>query len=251
MSPEHKELVEPVRAYLLGKLDDQAATELELRYFTDRRVFLRIRDIETSLIQDYLSDHLSPGDRDRFESRYLRVPEMRQRLEEVRRLNEKRAAAMAFPRGLAALAAGVLLASAGGAWYLAKRREAPPPQVTRVIPALPPAPAVTLPLSPGLKMGGEARTRELKLPSPPALVRLILELPGQATPIDCTVQISKPDSDPPVIWTSPAPLRSTPATGGQVVTVDFESTILSTGDYIAHALGPDGQIRESYVFQAR
>src|SRR6266566_694368 len=86
MNPDHIVLIEPVRAYLLGKLDDQTASVLEQRYFTDRSFFLRVREIETALIQDYVAGRLASTDKHLFENRYLTVPEMRRRLEEVRRL---------------------------------------------------------------------------------------------------------------------------------------------------------------------
>jgi multidrug efflux pump subunit AcrA (membrane-fusion protein) len=100
-------------------------------------------------------------------------------------------------------------------------------------------------------MGGGIQSKELTLPVAPGTVRLVLELPGQTTALDCTVRIAKPDGDPPVVWTSPAPIKSTASATGQIVTVDLNSTILRAADYIVQAIGPDGQTRERYVFRAR
>ena len=81
MPRRHKECV---KAYLLGFLDEIEAAQIEAKYFADSAYFQWVQDVETELIGDYLAGRLKPEDRGRFESRYLTVPEMRKRLEEVR-----------------------------------------------------------------------------------------------------------------------------------------------------------------------
>src|ERR1035438_9155246 len=87
MKMNHK-LREPVRAYLLGALVGREARAIEERYFGDRAFFLWVRAIEVGLIEDYLDGKLSPAHVQRFESRYLQVADLRQRLEEVRQRHE-------------------------------------------------------------------------------------------------------------------------------------------------------------------
>lgn len=83
MKTEHI-VSEPVRSYLLGQLADHEATALEEKYFMDRSFFLRVRAVEQGLIEDYLENRLPRSEREQFESRYLKVPALQQRLEEVR-----------------------------------------------------------------------------------------------------------------------------------------------------------------------
>jgi hypothetical protein len=69
---------------LLGQLADDEAAALEEKYFIDRAFFLRVQAVEQGLIEDYLENRLPRSERAQFESRYLTVPALRQRLEEVR-----------------------------------------------------------------------------------------------------------------------------------------------------------------------
>lgn len=83
METEHI-VSEPVRAYLLGQLEGAEAVALEEKYFMDRSFFLRVQAIEQRLIEEYLENRLPRSERRQFESRYLKIPALRQRLEEVR-----------------------------------------------------------------------------------------------------------------------------------------------------------------------
>ena len=78
MSPE------AVRSYLLGTLEEGEAASVEEKYFTDRNFFLFVQGVETALIEDYLSGRLAPSVKGHFEARYLSIPDLRQRVEEVR-----------------------------------------------------------------------------------------------------------------------------------------------------------------------
>src|ERR1700736_2505587 len=84
MSSEHTVVMEPVRAYLLGNLDEAASASLEERYFTERAWLLRIQEIETALINEYLDGGMSSPDRVMFERKYLCAPALLARVEEVR-----------------------------------------------------------------------------------------------------------------------------------------------------------------------
>ena len=73
-----------MRSYLLGTSTKRAASSIEERYFTDRGFFLFVQAVETALIEDYLAGRLAPSTKKRFESRYLAVPDLRRRLDEIR-----------------------------------------------------------------------------------------------------------------------------------------------------------------------
>src|SRR5882757_5684418 len=75
---------EPVKAYLLGILDEGKAAEVEQKYFTDRAFFLFAQQEEQRLIEDYLADRLPPAEVRQFELRYLSVPELRDKVEQLR-----------------------------------------------------------------------------------------------------------------------------------------------------------------------
>lgn len=84
MQSDHKS-AESMRAYLLGQLSDHEAAALEEQYFVNRDCFLRIQSEENALIADYLDDSLPKSEKDAFETRYLHVPELERKVEEVRR----------------------------------------------------------------------------------------------------------------------------------------------------------------------
>ena len=70
---------------MLGKLSDDEAASLEEEYFTNRDYFLKIQAEEKTLIADYLDGKLQSADKHYFESRYLQVPLLQRKVEEVRR----------------------------------------------------------------------------------------------------------------------------------------------------------------------
>ena len=118
METEHK-VSGTVKAYLLGQLEGDEAAALEEKYFMDRSFFLQVQGIEQQLIEEYLGNRLPSDQREQFESRYLQVPALRQRLAEVR---EEMARSVSTPRSESAwawrvaFAACLLLAVGTIAW---------------------------------------------------------------------------------------------------------------------------------------
>ncbi len=108
--------MKPVRAYLLGTLEPAEAAAFEDRYFADDAVFAELKDAEDRLIADFLAGRLSPRDQKLFEARYLRVPELRQKLDAAR-AGSKPAARRQFGLAWAAAAATLLVVAAGAIWY--------------------------------------------------------------------------------------------------------------------------------------
>jgi hypothetical protein len=74
------------RRYLLGLASEDEAAAVEHEYFADQDAVDRIAAAEDDLIEDYLADQLSRGDRERFERDYLASPPHRVRVETIRRL---------------------------------------------------------------------------------------------------------------------------------------------------------------------
>ena len=67
--------------YLLGDLSEAEQERLEEDFFCDNDLFFELLDTEDQLTSDYLNGHLSPADRDRFERRFLSLPDRRRSLE--------------------------------------------------------------------------------------------------------------------------------------------------------------------------
>jgi hypothetical protein len=60
--------------YWLGDLPPAEKDQLEENYFVDDDLFVELLDAKDQLISDYLGGQLSPGDRERFERRFLTMP---------------------------------------------------------------------------------------------------------------------------------------------------------------------------------
>src|ERR1035441_7497471 len=117
---------------------------IEERYFTDRAFFLSVQSVETALIEDYLSERLSPSSKKRFESRYLAVPELRRRVDEVRKKQVPVQIVGGQLRGarLRLVAAALLLCLGGSALWLYRDR-----MRLLSLPRSPLIPSITSPIS--------------------------------------------------------------------------------------------------------
>jgi hypothetical protein len=69
-----------LRQFLLGKVDDEERQRLESLYLTDSTMRERVLAVEQELIEDYLEDSLSPGDREEFLLRYGQTAEQQRKL---------------------------------------------------------------------------------------------------------------------------------------------------------------------------
>src|SRR5262245_53902627 len=111
--------------YLLGDLSPAQQDSLEEKFFTENDLFIELLDAEDQLIGDYLDGRLSTDDRERFERRFLTLPELRSEVEIARHIRAERSAqvitepatpsgrALAWPQKLInALRANMVLAGA-------------------------------------------------------------------------------------------------------------------------------------------
>jgi CHAT domain-containing protein len=84
---------EAIRKYLLGELlDAEQECALEERLLTDDDFCEQIEIAEDELIEGYLGDELSPGEREQFEQNFLSTTERRQKLSVARSINRYAAA---------------------------------------------------------------------------------------------------------------------------------------------------------------
>ena len=77
-----------IRQFLLGKLDDERAAQLEERIFVEPDIAEEVRIIESELIADYQLGNLSREERSCFEKKYLSSPAGRRMVEDEKALNE-------------------------------------------------------------------------------------------------------------------------------------------------------------------
>jgi len=240
---------EPVRSYLLGMVEESSAVSVEERYFTDRRFFLFVQAMETALIQDYLAGRLAAPEKIRFEARYLSVPDLRRRLEEVRAATPPAPVAcrQAHPNRLLMAAAIILLCVAAVAFwgYNHRLRSDALSGPVRARPSL-----ATLSLSPGL-LKGDASAAKLAPPTRQGDVLLVLEIPGRAIQTLCSSQVSQalPKGSWKRVWSTSKPVWSTSSPGGQELALRVDASVLVRGDYLVEVTGADGNVHETYYFR--
>jgi hypothetical protein len=247
MFTQHK-LAEPVKSYLLGKLDDDQAEALETRCSTDPAFSQQVRDAEAELIGQYLKGALPQSERKQFEARYLEAPELKKRVEEVRsRRPAARPVFLPVPWEIALPA--LVLACWGIAWLHWRGQPQRPPKNAHNLGTLRPVAPLAVHLAPGLSKGGEPGQVELAAAAG-RRVRLSLELPGRKSPVDCRVALAviAADGSRRTAWTSP-PLQSGRAGTSQEVSVELDSRLLLLGNYVAEVATVEGAVLETYAFR--
>lgn len=244
--------MEPVRAYLLGVPGEPDAAGLEERYFTDPDFLRQMNDSEQILIEDYLENRLSGLDRERFEGRYLVIPELTRRLGEVRAEHAPRWRPTLLRL---ALAAAALLAVGAGGWSL-WQHSSPLLQGTARTGTPVQMAALEIRVSPGSVKGfgggNGGKTGEFSIPPGTRQVRLVFELPGRSGALDLVVRLRKVNADGgrSLVWTS-LPTRSGVAGTGGELKVLPDAGVLLPADYIAELVTTEGVVLESYAVRIR
>jgi hypothetical protein len=238
-----------VKSYLLGEIDDDRAAELEEEYFTSPTFLAQMKTVEDSLIGEYLDGRLHGSWLINFEQRYLRVPELIERLDAVRKTRH----ANIRPRSrinISYLAAAAILIVACGALVWRQQHSSlnqPRPSVAQFVP---PLAVFSIHLTPGVQKGAGGMV-EFSLPAAATKIALLLELPGRTQPVDVIVKLSAivADGRGNPVWHSDGAIRSEPALGGQSLNVGLNSVLLQPGDYILEAESASGDVLETYVFR--
>ena len=111
--------------YLLGKLGEDEAEAVAERFFASDEWFAEVEDAENVLVETYLDEGLTADDRQRFESRFLSSPPLRERVEleralRLRALGQRRGPA-SRPARLLPWAAALVFGLAGGGLALQER----------------------------------------------------------------------------------------------------------------------------------
>jgi hypothetical protein len=266
-----------IRRYLLGDLDEAAATALEDRYVADPAVLEDVRAAEDALIEAFLDGRLSPAERLRFEAHYLASPIHRDRVAIAQALHQRTepmasAAASAPFYGWMALAAAVVLASL---WIVARGGPAPQqavgpqpapsrpgasvpaPAPAPVAPPVPaPAPATSpgqspvrallaLTLSPITTRGSEQEP----VVRPAGPVDLALALEGAPAATDRAYDVELQTVDGRVVWRGRSRVAGTGS--GLLTTVRLPVDTLPADDYVLVIATPARDERGRYVLRLR
>ncbi len=240
-----------MRSYLLGQLPDDQAAALEEEYFSDRDFFLKIQAAETALIAEYLDGRLPTPAKHYFESRYLQIPLLRRKVEEVRHQRSVISATRTsvWTSWRVAFAAVPLIIILGlGIWAYRSHRAA---ELVASNQPHPTQSVIAIRISPGSVKGLDSKPTQFDPPISGSSIKLVLELPGQSSPAQYQVRISNVNSDGRWIpvWNSPEPLVSLGGGDGQALTIKIEGALLQPGDYVVEATSSDGRIRETYVYR--
>jgi hypothetical protein len=261
------------RRYLLGQASEEEASGLELEYFADETAVDRMAAVEDDLIEDYLSDQLTPDEYLQFERHYLASPDHRRRVGTIRRLTAaaSRSGARApvkatvsrnRPYHWLALAAALLVV-VGTAWMfrpgrherstLSENRPAAPsaPEGRSTQAASPPSAAArvfALSLPPaGVRGVNDAAS--LRIPEGTDVVALRLEGEGASMTAGRAVIRTVTGND---VWAGPA-ITATDLPAGVVAQVNIAPDRLNVDDYIVTLFGTDpaGVERERYRYFLR
>lgn len=241
-----------MRSYLLGQLRDDQAAALEEEYFSNRDCLLKIQTAETALIADYLDGTLTSAEKQRFEDRYLKVPLLQKKVEDVRRQrNALKPAPQPISRGWRiAFALAVVFVIGLGIWVYRLKTAGPPGIAAGILPSQVHS-VIGVRISPGQTKGENTKQVQFLAPESGSTINLILELPGQFSPVQCQVRIflvgSNRDWVP--VWSSTEPLSSSRDGDSQVLTLQIGGSLLQPGDYVVEVKSPDGQVQEEYVYR--
>ncbi len=276
-SDEDKRIVR----YLLADLPQPEAEQLEERYFCEPPFFNRVTDLEEELIRRYLDGKLSPSDVSRFEGKYSRIPELRQKVDFVRHLRAE--AGLLLPdrqvflpgktsrwdwvlRPAVAIPvfASVPVLVALGFWLAAEnarlRNDVAHLRISGVeiranrdnsSSTSSSEGIVTLILFPGLeKSVGNDQRRRVTWNSGLKEIRIQLELPGLTDdlPLALEVMLVEPNGRRPVLNRNA--LRTIATTSGRALIFIARPEELPPGDYLAFVKRIQGvdDILESYSF---
>jgi hypothetical protein len=240
-----------LRRYVLGDLDEGLRVELEELLLTDPEAFEALGVIEDELLEEYLEGAGAASERRRLEERFLTTAERRRRLSLVRALKDRASnpdrrpkveavparteeTRVVWPRAWAetlverlrparwqpawvAVAAVLAVSLAGNAWLLSGHQ--PPLGRSRTN-------ATTLALASGL-LRAEGSLPRIAVPPDAAVVRLLLDLPGDDYPVYRAVLL---DDEGEEIWAA-SKLRAEVAGGRAAVALLVPAELLPRGDY--------------------
>jgi len=235
--PDRHNSIEAVKSYLLGTIGDRDAEALELKYFSDPQFLEWVKQAETELIGEYLDGVLPAAQKQQFEERYLKLPELHQRYQEVVSSRARQAESASGFHWRYSFGAAFIALVVFSPWIVWKLRSHAPAAVEN-------GPVLTVQLTPGI-VKGDAREVEFAAPRR-GRVHFSLELAGQKSPVDCFVTLRAVDGGDaaPAVWSSPV-IRS----ANQRIDFEISALILRPSDYLFRAQDAGGAALGTYFFR--
>jgi hypothetical protein len=217
--------------YLLGQLNDEESTQVEIRYFKSSEFLEEIEVAELELIEQYLDCTLSDEDRKSFEKKYLTSPTLREKVVIAEALRLRR------PRGevvwIYALVAATTLMAILAAWSL--NRNSRLNETTRAVERelererkkspLRPVVVAAFSLTPGSTRELASRQR-ITIPADASVLRLHLALEANSKASAYRAALRTIDQRPVRDWGN-VPVRS-----GRSIELGLPATDLEPDDYI-------------------
>ena len=199
--------------YLLGLSTTEERRAIEEQYLNDPALLEHLEAIESDVIEDYLTDGLSPQERSSFEHRYLGNPEGRRKVELTaalrRRFQRQPSISILYAALRSGWAAALLVALTASVFYFATR----------------PATFVLHPGGPLRSLEGHEQV--ISISQREAAVRFRLDLTGVgATAFDRAVLRTVEEESP--VWSQ----RVHPQAGQSSLELIIQSTALEDRDYI-------------------
>jgi hypothetical protein len=259
--------------YLLGCLPEEAAGVLEERYHLDDDFFDRVSMLEEELVRDYLNGSLSRKDTLLFEGKYLRIPELHDKVALARLLRD--AAETGVQSGpdvpvwqklwqpaLAVLGLASIAVIAIFGYRLISESHRLEREVSRLQSLQPgnqrvgsvseQAPfnhILMVLLDPGQAKGPDSPPRRLFVPPRLKEIRIELDLPGVSGDFVARAEIMLVEPQGRRLVLSRDDLRSVPTLAGRSVLLTLRPDALASGDYIIYLKKPDAsEVLESYFF---
>ncbi len=242
---------EKIKDYLLGRLSEEAESEIEARLLTDPEFYEELSIGEDDLIEQYLSGAMSAADRDAFESHFVRSSERQQKVRFARALKKYVSVDADQPQEIPTrptifpfrtqvisylVAAAVLVVVVGSGLMLLRMWQTQQGSGRVLAVELSPAPATR---------GGE-EVKQFSLAPDVGSVRLQLDLPKNEYP---SYEAAVRDSSLRTVLTT-KDLKPQTISNFSALMLDVKADLLSAGDYRVQVSGitPEGRSENVATF---
>jgi hypothetical protein len=244
-----------VRRYVLGDLTDEESQRLEEEYFASDERFGQLLAVEEDLIDDFLQDRLSAGERQRFEARFMTTDRGRQKVAAQKLAQAQRARSWKRVLPIAAAVMALAVGVAVFRQFVELRRQIDELQRevaslrSREQPSRTVESVFSIVLRSGERSAGSAST--IMIPEDAAAADLWLLLARDAYP---AYVAALQTVDGRSVWTSP-PLASRNTNGSKAIVVRVPAASLEPTTYVVAVGGrkADGTLEpvEDFSFSVR
>jgi hypothetical protein len=219
-------------AYLLHRMPEDERAALGERWMTDPDLYAQLCAAEADLLDAYVRNEVSPGDRALIEQHLLGSENQRRKLAFARALHTALPAKRRWPVWIlpAAAAAMIALIAAMGWFAQQNQRLRHEMAALRAQPPPPPAGNLYATLLPLTSVRGAAGERRVIIPAGAEVVRLDLELEPGDENANYSATISMMSTGAEVVWRE-EPVRALRRGAAFVAPVWIPATVLVPGRY--------------------